>query len=43
MGQIVLEGKVTNNQINVSSLNTGIYIFEMNTYKEKISKRFIKE
>jgi hypothetical protein len=43
MGQLVLQGKITNGQINVSSLNTGVFIIETNTYKEKIAKKFIKE
>ena len=43
MGQLVLQGKISNGQINVSSLNTGVFIIETNTYKEKISKKIIKE
>jgi hypothetical protein len=43
MGQLVLQGKISNGQINVSSLNTGVFIIETNTYKEKIAKKFIKE
>lgn len=43
MGQIVLQGQVKDGKVDVSSLNTGVYIFEMNTYKEKIAKKFIKE
>lgn len=43
MGQIVLQGQVKDGKVDVSSLNSGVYIFEMNTYKEKIAKKFIKE
>ncbi len=43
MGQLVLQGQIKNDQINISSLNTGIFVFELNTYKEKITKKFIKE
>ena len=43
VGQVVLEGLTKNDQINVSSLTSGIYVFKMNTYKEKIKKKFIKE
>lgn len=43
MGQTVLQGQVKDDQIDVSSLEAGVYVFEMNTYKEKISKKFIKQ
>ena len=43
MGQLVLQGQIKNDQINISSLNTGIFVVELNTYKEKITKKFIKE
>jgi len=43
MGQLVLQGQIENDQINVGSLNVGIYVVELNTYKEKITKKFIKE
>ncbi len=43
MGQLVLQGQIKNDQINVGSLNGGIYVVELNTYKEKITKKFIKE
>ncbi|WP_130733318.1 M4 family metallopeptidase [Flavobacterium sp. J27] len=43
MGQLILQGQIKNNQINVGSLNGGIYVVELNTYKEKITKKFIKE
>ncbi|WP_445456029.1 M4 family metallopeptidase [Flavobacterium sp. HNIBRBA15423] len=43
MGQLVLQGQIENDQINVGSLNGGIYVVELNTYKEKITKKFIKE
>ncbi|NHN26949.1 T9SS type A sorting domain-containing protein [Flavobacterium jejuense] len=43
MGQLVLQGQIKNDQINIGSLNGGIYVVELNTYKEKITKKFIKE
>ena len=43
MGQLVLQGQIKNDQINISSLNSGIFVVELNTYKEKITKKFIKE
>ncbi|VXB95661.1 Peptidase M4 [Flavobacterium sp. 9AF] len=43
VGQLVLQGQIKNDQINVSSLNNGLYVVELNTYKEKITKKFIKE
>ncbi len=43
MGQTVLHGEIKNDQIDVSNLEAGVYVFEMNTYKEKISKKFIKQ
>ena len=43
MGQVVLKGQIKDGKVDVSSLNSGVYIFETNTYKEKIAKKFIKE
>lgn len=43
VGQLVLQGQIKNDQVNVSSLNSGVYVIELNTYKEKITKKFIKE
>lgn len=42
-GQLVLEGQIKDNQVNVSKLSTGVYVIELNTYKEKITNKFIKE
>ena len=43
MGQVVLKGQIKDGKVDVSSLNSGVYVFETNTYKEKIAKKFIKE
>lgn len=43
MGQVVLEGQIKEGQINISALSTGVFVIEVNTPKEKITKKFIKE
>ncbi|NVK51447.1 MAG: endonuclease [Flavobacteriaceae bacterium] len=42
IGQIVLKGKLTSNQINVSQLKKGIYFLEITTPEEKMIQRFVK-
>ncbi len=43
MGQEVKSGNVSQTEINVSNLNSGIYIFEMNDGQKTITKKFIKK
>jgi len=43
LGQVVQAGKMENNSINVSNLNAGIYILELNDGQKSITKKFIKE
>jgi endonuclease I/chitodextrinase len=43
LGQIVHQGEITNNKINVNSLRNGIYIIEVNDGEEKMIKKFIKK
>lgn len=42
VGQVVGKGAYTEN-VNVSSLQSGIYIIEVNTENNKLRKRFVKE
>lgn len=43
LGQVVQAGNMENNSINVSNLNAGIYILELNDGQKSITKKFIKE
>ncbi|UOB15944.1 S8 family serine peptidase [Abyssalbus ytuae] len=43
LGQIVLEGETNNKSINVSTLNKGLHIINMQINSKTVSKRFIKE
>ncbi|MCB0464568.1 MAG: M4 family metallopeptidase [Aequorivita sp.] len=42
VGQVVGKGKYTEN-VDVSSLRSGVYIIEVNTENNKLRKRFVKE
>lgn len=42
-GQILKSGKLNQQEINVSDLTTGMYIFEMNDGQKSISKKFLKK
>ncbi|CAM4435519.1 M4 family metallopeptidase [Flavobacterium terrigena] len=43
LGQVVKTGSIENNVLNVSSLNSGIYILEINDGQKSVTKKFIKE
>ena len=43
LGQVVKTGNIENNVLNVSSLNAGIYILEVNDGQKSVTKKFIKE
>ncbi|WP_235604505.1 GEVED domain-containing protein [Flavobacterium covae] len=43
VGQIVLEGKINNEQINVTNCKAGNYILEVSDLHSTVTKRFIKE
>lgn len=43
LGQVVKTGSIENNLLNVSSLNSGIYILEVNDGQKSVTKKFIKE
>lgn len=43
LGQTVLKGEVSQQAINVSSLNSGVYIIEVNDGEEINSQKFIKK
>jgi chitodextrinase len=43
LGQVIKTGKIENNLINVSHLNSGIYILEVNDGQKSVTKKFIKE
>ncbi len=43
LGQQVEEGKLTDNDINVSKLNTGTYIIEVNDGQKSMTKKLIKK
>lgn len=43
LGQIVQSGKIDSNSINVSNLNAGVYILQINDGQKSITKKFIKE
>jgi len=43
LGQNVMRGTLKNNQVDVNSLNTGIYFLEINSNGKKGVKRFIKK
>lgn len=43
IGQQVITGKISGNPIDVSKLNTGLYIIELNEGDKKIVKKFIKK
>lgn len=43
LGQQVSSGYLSESPINVSKLNTGIYIIELNNGQEKVAKKFIKK
>jgi bacillolysin len=43
LGQVVKTGSIDNNVLNVSNLNAGIYILEVNDGQKSVTKKFIKE
>ena len=43
LGQIVKSGNIENNVLNVTTLNSGIYILEVNDGQKSVTKKFIKE
>jgi bacillolysin len=43
LGQVVKTGSIENNVVNVSNLNAGIYILEVNDGQKTVTKKFIKE
>ena len=43
LGQVVKTGSVENNSINVSNLNAGVYILQINDGQKSVTKKFIKE
>jgi bacillolysin len=43
LGQTVLKGEVSQQAINVSSLNAGVYIIEVNDGEEVNNQKFIKK
>ena len=43
IGQVVLKGKLTTNQIKIDGLKKGIYFLEIITSEEKLVKKFIKK
>lgn len=43
LGQVVKTGSIENNVLNVSNLNAGIYILEVNDGQKSVTKKFIKE
>ena len=43
LGQVVKSGSIENSSINVSNLNAGIYILEVNDGQKSVTKKFIKE
>ena len=43
MGQQLKTNTLTNSEINVSDLSSGIYILEVNDGQKSITKKFIKE
>jgi hypothetical protein len=43
MGQIVLQGKLSKENIDISSLKKGIYIIEFSSNKKKLISRIIKK
>jgi bacillolysin len=42
LGQVVKSGTVNEKQINISEFKSGLYIFEVSTIENTISKKFIK-
>jgi len=43
MGQIVLQGKLSKENINISSLKEGVYMIEFSSDKKKLVRRIIKK
>ena len=43
LGQVVKSGSIENSSINVSNLNAGIYILQVNDGQKSVTKKFIKE
>ena len=43
LGQQVESGKISENSINVSKLEAGVYLFEVNDGQKRITKKFIKK
>jgi bacillolysin len=43
LGQVVKSGTANEQEVNVSSLESGMYIFEMNDGQKSISKKFMKK
>jgi hypothetical protein len=43
MGQIVSTGTIENNNVFVGNLSKGIYLLEVSSNEQTVTKRFIKE
>lgn len=43
LGQVVKSGSIENNSLNVSNLNAGVYVLQINDGQKSITKKFIKE
>lgn len=43
LGQVVFQGKLIDNNINISELNSGVYFLRLNVENESIIKQFIKQ
>lgn len=43
LGQVVKSGSIENNSLNVSNLNAGVYILQINDGQKSVTKKFIKE
>ena len=43
MGQQVSQGKITENNIQVSELKSGAYLIEITSDNQTVTKRFIKQ
>ncbi|MNY50450.1 hypothetical protein D3C86_1859540 [compost metagenome] len=43
LGQQIITGAFSGNPIDVSTLNTGVYIIELNNGSKKIVKKFVKK
>jgi len=41
-GQLILKPNIVNNQVNISGLNTGLYIIKFNSNSKEFTKKFLK-